>query len=130
MLLSDLVTEIRVLRGTKSQPISKNDIEVAVKKMKGLGNGFEIIKIGSQKVVQSIPYELSIDHMAIMSLAQGNGGYVTSGLLQRDGWTGERVRVTTSQLLAEGIVWADDQHEDGERAFWFPSLIASLSCLD
>ena len=27
MLLSDLVTEIRVLRGTKSQPISKNDIE-------------------------------------------------------------------------------------------------------
>ena len=61
--------------------------------MRALGNGFDIIKIGSKKLVQSIPYELSTDHMTVMALAQ-DSHYVTASQLQEAGWTKDRIRIT------------------------------------
>ena len=139
MLLSNLAEELQALRGKNSNAISKSDIELALKKMKALGNGFEIIKIGSQKLVQSIPYELSTDHMAAMSLAQSHGGFITASILQKEGWSADRIQVATvrsnswlevrgeltqgkDQLLSDGLVWVDEQ-TDAEPEYWFPSLL-------
>lgn len=58
--------------------------------MKILGNGFDIIKIGSQKIVQSLPYELSTDHMAVLTFAQGKY-FVTKSQLRSEGWSDDRI---------------------------------------
>ena len=94
MLLSSLRQQLQEQRGTKAAPISSNDIELAIRKMKTLGNGFEVIKVGTQKVVQSVPFELSSDDMVAMTLAQQHHGYVTKTLLLQQGWTPDRFRVT------------------------------------
>lgn len=60
--------------------------------MSALGNGFDIIKVGSQKLVQSIPYELSTDHMAVMVIAQ-NSCFVTVSQLLNAGWSKDRISV-------------------------------------
>ena len=60
--------------------------------MKELGNGFEIIQVGQQKLVQSIPYELSTDHMSVIANAQPTG-YVTVSQLIALGWRKDRITV-------------------------------------
>jgi ESCRT-II complex subunit VPS22 len=50
--------------------LCRDDIERAVKKLKVLGKGFEILNIGSTKILQTVPCELNTDHTAVMALAQ------------------------------------------------------------
>ena len=48
----------------------RDDVERAAKKLKVLGSGFQVISVGSQKMVQSVPCELSSDHTTVLVLAQ------------------------------------------------------------
>ena len=101
----------------------RDDIERAIKALKQLGNGFSVISVGSRKIVQSVPCELNNDHTLAMVHAQEKG-FVTATVLRTQlGWDTTRTERVMSLLLQQGMVWADDQTETGERAYWFPSLI-------
>lgn len=66
-------------------------MELAVKRMGALGNGFNILQAGSKKLVQSVPLELNTDHMTVMALAQ-EGCFVTKPmLLEAFSWPADRI---------------------------------------
>lgn len=46
----------------------RDDIERAAKKLKTLGSGFQVLSVGSQKMVQSVPCELRFDKACVMYL--------------------------------------------------------------
>lgn len=55
----------------------RDDILRAVDKLKVLGNGFELIALGSGRfLVQSVPGELSMDDSRVLQLAE-DAAYVT-----------------------------------------------------
>lgn len=47
-----------------------SDIEMAIKKLQLLGNGFKIVLLGSKKMVQSVPCEMNNDHTMALVLGQ------------------------------------------------------------
>lgn len=100
-----------------------DDIERSIKTIKQLGNGFNVISVGKRKIVQSVPCELNNDHTTAMLYAQEKG-FVTATVLNTElGWDRTRTDGVMNLLLQQGMVWADDQSETGERAYWFPSLV-------
>lgn len=51
--------------------IFSDDILRAIDKLKVLGNGFELIPLGSGRfLVQSVPGELNMDHTRVLQLAE------------------------------------------------------------
>jgi len=126
--VDELRSHLEKMRGKKSQAISNDDIERAVRKVKILGAGFQLISVGSHTMVQSVPCELNIDHTTVLVLAQENK-FVTSIMLEKDlKWTKDRIRSVLDLLVRESMAWIDDQSETGQRAYWFPSMMGgSLS---
>jgi len=125
--VEELTKHLRELRGKNSQAISVDDIERAAKKLKSLGSGFEVLTVGSRKMIQSVPCELNIDHTTVLVLAQKNS-WVNPSLLKKElNWTRERIDSVLDLLIHEGMAWLDLQHESGEPTYWFLSLVGSLS---
>lgn len=62
--------------------MSEDDILRAIGKLKALGSGFQVVKIGSQKLVRSVPGELNTDKSVLLELAQGRG-YVSEAQLEQ-----------------------------------------------
>jgi hypothetical protein len=60
-------------RGPNADPVSEDDILRAIGKLKALGSGFRVIKVGSQRLVRSVPGELNTDKSILLELAQTNG---------------------------------------------------------
>ncbi|CAG8650868.1 8865_t:CDS:10 [Acaulospora morrowiae] len=104
-----------------SQEISEDDIVRAIKTLKPLGNGFEILQIGDRKMVRSVPRELNVDQSSILLLAQSKG-YVTKDMIESElGWGIERINDVFDTLLADGLCWMDEQAHPIE--YWlFPYL--------
>ena len=50
--------------------MDRDDIVRAIKSLKSLGTGFELVTVGQRKLVQSVPRELNKDHNEILALAQ------------------------------------------------------------
>jgi len=44
--------------------------ERAIKKLKALGGGFELVRIGGARYARSVPGELNMDKNAVLSAAQ------------------------------------------------------------
>lgn len=120
--IDELRQRLVKMRGPKAQEISNDDIERSIKTIKQLGNGFNVISVGKRKIVQSVPCELNNDHTTAMVCAQEKG-FVTATVLHTElCWDHARIEGVMDLLLQQGMVWADDQSETGERAYWFPSL--------
>jgi len=121
--VSELLLHLEKTRGKNAQQISSDDIERASKKIKILGNGFQVLYVGSKTMIQSVPCELNQDHTTVLVVAQDKK-YVTPSLLeQKLSWKKDRIQSVLELLLREGMAWVDDQMEGGERAYWFPSLM-------
>lgn len=134
--VGELRTHLEKMRGKNSQAISEDDVERAVKTLKTLEGGFAVVTIGRQKMVQSVPTELSQDHTSILELAQAQAKKDGSAFVTRGGvctalkWTPDRAGKAIALLVREGMAWCDDQHESKERAFWFPSLMGAQFALE
>ena len=48
----------------------RDDLARAIKKLHTLGSGFQIIPVGQNRIVQSVPGELNMDHTTVLQLAQ------------------------------------------------------------
>ena len=57
-------------RGLAAEPISRDDIMQAIKKLRVLGGGFRVLKLGDQRLVASLPKELNTDKNRVLELAQ------------------------------------------------------------
>ncbi|CAG8465372.1 3675_t:CDS:10, partial [Acaulospora colombiana] len=104
--------------GIGSSQVSEDDIVRAIKTLKPLGSGFEVLQIGDRKMVRSVPRELNVDQSSILLLAQG---YVTKGMIESElRWAKERIDDVVDTLLADGLCWIDEQADPIE--YWVPSF--------
>lgn len=115
-----LIQLLKRRRITYTEDISPDDIEKAVSKLSVLGNGFKIFEAGSQKMVQSIPLELSPDHTTALGKCKENGFLTHSLLKDATNWSSERVKHTLQFLLRNEFAWVDRQTD--EEAFWIVGL--------
>jgi hypothetical protein len=53
--------------------VTQDDVLRAIDKLKVLGGGFNLVKVGSQTLVRSVPGELNRDKNKALELAQGRG---------------------------------------------------------
>ncbi|XP_005106633.1 vacuolar-sorting protein SNF8 [Aplysia californica] len=124
--LDELRRKVEASRGRTSQAISTDDLLRAIKKLKILGNGFSVHKVGQNFLVQSVPGELTLDHTIVLQQAQENGHVTKSGIISNLSWEEERAKRALDFMVKEGLAWVDDQGRK-ERSFWFPSLIPDFS---
>lgn len=68
--VSDLLHRVQHRRGRNAEAIETDDIRRAIEKVKVLGNGFDLVNVGHQKMVISVPVEFNRDHTALLSIAQ------------------------------------------------------------
>jgi ESCRT-II complex subunit VPS22 len=123
MEINHLVAQVNKRRGNKVQAVTKDDIAQAIKKLGKLGSGFQLLQIGDNTVVQSVPGELNRDHNQVLAQAETLGGWVRStDVEEKLGFTHDRVQQALQALLNEGQAWVDDGHPDGQRRYWFPYL--------
>jgi len=123
--IEELYPYLTKMRGKNSQSISVDDIERACKKLKSLGNGFQVLSIGSKKMIQSVPCELSVDHTALLSIC--TKGFFTVSMIEKElGWKKDRIDSVVDLLLKEGICWVDSQFDSGSTGYWIPSLVAGI----
>ncbi|KAI6202308.1 Vacuolar-sorting protein SNF8 [Aphelenchoides besseyi] len=125
MTLDDLRNRLLKSRSkTRKDPISSDDIIHAVKKLKVLGHGFELLPLGGvgRYLIQSIPGELSMDDTRIFQLAEEAGGRVTvNACVESLRWDKERTERVLKRLVRMERAWIDEQASDAVH-YWFPSL--------
>lgn len=72
-------------------------------------------------MIRSIPKELSTDQSAVLEAIQVLG-YVTVSMLQDNlNWERARAETVCKDLLADSLVWIDEQCEEAE--YWSPASI-------
>jgi ESCRT-II complex subunit VPS22 len=79
------------MRGRQAKEITADDIERAARKIKILGSGFQVLSVGNQRLIQSVPCELNTDHTTVLVLAQKKGYVTTSVLAKELGWNQDRI---------------------------------------
>ena len=118
--LYELKRRLRVMRGRNAVDIGEDDVRRALDKLAVLGGGFGIVevpaskKVGGrrrmQKMVVTVPRELSTDHTTLIAAATAEGGWVSVQLMaDKFGWPTERSRRAIKTLETDGMVWRDEQ---------------------
>ncbi|KAK9842946.1 hypothetical protein WJX74_004716 [Apatococcus lobatus] len=113
-------------RGSLADPISEDDILRAIGKLKALGSGFAVERIGKQALVRSVPGELNTDKNKLLELGQATGYISEQETRHKAGWTERRFDENIQALLREGLAMVDDS-PGGGRLFWFPCLSSQLA---
>nr|CAG4641044.1 EOG090X09XM [Eulimnadia texana] len=117
----------------KNQEISYDDILRALGKLKIFGAGFTVLNLRNTKnqgelVIRAIPGELSLDHTAVLGLAE-KSGFVSRGSLKRElGWDDARSEQVLKELVRDGLAWIDEQSKP-EFVYWFPSFFPQLQAV-
>lgn len=122
MELESLRIAVQRRRGTAADPVSEDDITRAIGKLKTLGSGFRLVKLGNRSLVQSVPGELNQDKNAALNLAQSRGYTSHEELMHSLRWSDTRASETLSALLKEGLAMVDNGAPDGKPLMWFPCL--------
>jgi hypothetical protein len=82
----------------------RDDIERAARKLKTLGSGFQLLSVGNQKMIQSVPCELSTDHTTILVVAQEKH-FVTPKQIESElKWRKDRIDSVMVRLCVVEIV--------------------------
>ncbi|ODV97000.1 hypothetical protein PACTADRAFT_1583 [Pachysolen tannophilus NRRL Y-2460] len=104
--------------------ISESDIIKSIGCLKTLGDELKIIQIGSKNYIKVIPQALNKDENLILETCNFIGGYVSVALL-RDNFQWEYIRCKSilDDMVSNGLLWIDEQGEDGEILYWEPSWI-------
>ncbi|EIE82682.1 hypothetical protein RO3G_07387 [Rhizopus delemar RA 99-880] len=94
--LAEIMRRIKTMRGMDTkQQITEDDMIRAIKTLKPLSGGYQVLQIGDKKLVRSIPKELDKDQTTLLLLAQKEG-YVTFDMVYRElGWNKERIVAAT-----------------------------------
>jgi ESCRT-II complex subunit VPS22 len=120
--LPELLRALQKRRTVEQIEISEDDIERAVSKLAVLGSGFKIIDIGSERMVRSVPVELSGDHTTALGLCRKTGVLSHAILKQQPDWDDERVARTLQYFLDQKLAWLDTQGAAGPE-YWILGLV-------
>ncbi|XP_077981508.1 vacuolar-sorting protein SNF8-like [Glandiceps talaboti] len=130
LYLNELLQRVKTTRGKskQAQDVSVDDLMRAIKKLKILGNGFTLLKVGdgNNYLVQSVPAELNMDHTSVLQAAKDTGHISVPQLKKQLGWEEERSTLAINYMVKEGLAWVDDQARP-ETLYWFPGLFADTS---
>lgn len=124
--MAELVRLLGRLRGVAGGQITEDDVVRAIKTLKPLGAGYEVIDVGEgRKMVRSVPKELDADQAVVLAVAQEEGGRVVEDfLVKRKGWTKERARTALeNMLIRDGLCWLDEQDKTHGKSYWVPSAM-------
>eukprot|EP00775_Hariotina_reticulata_P006892 gene6892-7108_t len=120
--LGQLRAAVTRRRGSLSDPVSDDDIIRAIKKLKVLGGGIDVLHVGSQTYIRSVPGEFDTDKNKVLELAQQTGCISAGVLSAQAGWTLERCNRVLTDLLKEGLAMLDNQVPGGGCLYWFPAI--------
>lgn len=96
----------------------RDDILCAIQSLGPLGSGFSIINVGPNQFVRSIPKELNPDQFTVLEVLQILG-YITVSMLEDNlKWEKPRAKTVIDDLLADNLVWVDEQCREWE--YWSP----------
>lgn len=118
MEMDELLRLLNGLRNTaaassSSGKVTEDDVVRAIKTLKPLGAGYEVLSIGGRRMVRSVNRELDTDQGKVIEVAREAGGKVWVDLLMTlTGWAEERAAGVLERMGGEGLVWFDDQDED------------------
>ncbi|KAL8935966.1 MAG: hypothetical protein Q9211_004425 [Gyalolechia sp. 1 TL-2023] len=103
--------------------VSDDDVLRAVKSLDPLGSGFSVITVGSRQMIRSIPKALNTDQSKVLEAIQVLG-YVTCSMLEANlGWELARAETVIQDLLADSLVWVDEQAPENE--YWSPAAMGA-----
>jgi ESCRT-II complex subunit VPS22 len=123
---SDVLQALRTRRGPRAQPIDMEDMERAVKNLKALGRSLEVVCLkGKDKMIQSVPFELSHDHTRALEHAAATAYTSVPALQEALGWHEARAAAAVDFLVSEGMAWVDNLNGKAWPDIWFPSLWAT-----
>ena len=107
---------------------TKEDIEVAIKKLSCLGGGWAIVSIGGHRYVRCVPSELSTDGNVVLDYASKRGGYFCQSQALKDmGWSEVQLNQAVQGLVSAGMLLVDDEggysttNSGIVRYYWFPA---------
>lgn len=113
----------RVMASRGGDPITKEDILEAIKKLKVLGSNIREVQTNNSYLIHATPAELNSDHIDITRLAHSSNGRVSQSLVRDQlNWSDERTMKAIEELIMEGMVWVDSQGPDNETLYWFPGI--------
>jgi len=116
--LEDCLGRLNTRRGRQTNPLSRDDVLRAVKKLNVLGSGVELVKIGQTEYISAIPGELTNDHNTVLTCVDDRGRLTASGAASSLGWSEERSQRSLDQLAAAGLLWIDDF----DRSYWLTAV--------
>ena len=121
----ELLLRVRKARGKSRsvQDISLDDILRAIKKLRSLGDGFTVIQENQNQgriLIQCIPGELSMDHLAILNSLQNRSSFTVQQLREQFQWSNDRIETAINFMIKEGLVWVDTDGKHTE--YYFPGL--------
>eukprot|EP00124_Ichthyophonus_hoferi_P000213 Ihof_evm20s7 gene=Ihof_evmTU20s7 len=90
MKMDEVMKQVTKIRPKHAQQVSIDDCERAIKKLKVLGKSFDVVQVGSTKLVQSVPVELNQDHSTVLLMASDSAHLKASRLQVELSWTSER----------------------------------------
>ncbi|KXS93966.1 hypothetical protein AC578_4 [Pseudocercospora eumusae] len=99
--------------------VTNDDVQRALESLEPLGGQFKLVQLGSTKYIRSVPKELNPDQSTVLEVIQVTG-FVTVSMLQANlNWEGARATAVIDDLVADSLVWVDDQAEETE--YWSPA---------
>ncbi|KAJ1913868.1 ESCRT II complex subunit Dot2 [Mycoemilia scoparia] len=110
-------------KGKHSNEIIEDDIKRAIKQLQPLGGGYQVITLGSRKMVQSAPREMNKDQTNLLVLAQDNGYFTVRLVEEKYRWNHDRIQNSLDAMLRDGLVWLDDQIRPNQ--YWVPAYFFS-----
>ncbi len=121
--LTEALKWVNKLRG--SSPVTAEDLRKAIDTLSVLGKGLSVMRpAGGSEFILSVPIELDNDPQELISTGKERG-FVDKDSVP--GWSPQRfqkaaVSATQEALVAEGIVWVDE--DEGRVSYWFPAKLA------
>ncbi|KAI9227651.1 MAG: EAP30/Vps36 family-domain-containing protein [Piptocephalis tieghemiana] len=104
----------------KSQGVTPYDILRAVDGLNVLGAGWEVLQIGGNQYIQSLPSLLSPDTSEFLSLKLDQGYTNVDQLTHHLGWTKARSMACLEDALRHGICWVDEAPSPPQ--YWVPAF--------
>lgn len=102
--------------------VNDTDLEKSIKMIEDLDGGFEIFKIRGDLFLRSVPNELTGDQTKILEICSILG-YASISILRANlKWSKLRSRAALDEMVANGLLWIDDQ-SGAEVLYWDPSWI-------
>lgn len=124
MEMNDLLKKLHRLRDEPEGTLSPEDIGRAIKILKPLGAGYEIVQVSHQSYVRSVASELDTDQATLLGCAGERAGRLREReMMALLGWNDIRTRSAFDAMVKrDGLAWVDEQAEGGME-IWVPSTM-------